>query len=394
MNKIAKKIFIIIFISKKVFFAPQKKNYLLFNKGSEVLTFLLKKNYQILPTLQQEINFYILFKIFLKLKFTSLDYYKEYIRIIQPRIIITFIDNDLIFYRIKFFFKNISFIVIQNGVRDNYSDSNSADNLTISKIYKNKLFCDLVCLVGEQEKKFYKFIKTRFVVVGSVLNNEVYKKTNNFANKKKLIGFISQYRYIKSSIFLDLLDLKEKKFHNQHFYKNEPFMLSVLADYCIKNNYKLVIIGHYYKNSNESHQEHNFYKFIFKKFINLKWSLLAKKNIFSNYHLIHKPSLLISFDSTLGLEALARGIKVFRFQRQMFKRCQNAWIYSKTNGKFFSRNFDKKEVFKKFDNIFSKTNYKPFKYYNNIKLSSLIKFDPGNTIIKKIISNYNKKFIQ
>lgn len=374
-------------MSKKVFFIPKRKNYLLFNKNSEVLIFLIKKNYQILPTLQQEINFYILFKIFLKFKFTELNYYKEYISIIQPRIIITFIHNDLIFYKIKFCFKNILFIAIQNGI---------SDDPIISKIYKNKLYCDLVCLIGRQEKKFYKFIKTRTIDVGSVLNNETYKKSGNFANKKKLIGFISQYRTYKSSFF-DLLDLKdmkkEKKFLNQMFSKNEPILLSLLADYCIKNNYKLAIIANYYKNSNESHQEYNFYKFIFKKFINLKWSLLAKKNIFSNYHFLHKPSLLISFESTLGLEALARGIRVLRFQREMFNRCQSVWVYYKKNGKFFSRNFNKKEVFKKIDNILSMTNYPQLKYYNNIKLSSLIKLDPGNTTLKKIISNYNKKFI-
>lgn len=370
MLKIIAKFFTVFFLVKKVFFRPKKKYYVLFNKGSKVLTFLLKKNYQLLPTLKQEINLYVLFKIILKLKFTTLDYYKEYISIIQPRKVITFIDNDLVFYKIKFFFKNIFFISIQNGLRTN--------SKLCLKENRNKLFCDLICLIGKQEQKFYKSVKTKFVVTGSVLNNNIYKNFNMLDNKKRVIVFVSEYRVYENYLFTD-------KTIQKIYDDNEVVLLPILADFCKKNNYKLVIAGCFYKNSHESYKEYTFYKSILNKFTNLNWNFLTKKNFFTNYYFLNKISLLVSFGSTLGLEAFSRKVKVLRFQRQTDSRCGNFWIYNKKKGPCLVNNFDKKNVFNKINKILHDDSGINVEYYNNIKLSYLIRFDPDNRYLKKII---------
>ena len=56
---------------------------------------------------------------YLKLKFSSFDYFCEYIRFVQPKILITLIDNDPLFYKFKSIFPNIKTIMIQNAFRSN-----------------------------------------------------------------------------------------------------------------------------------------------------------------------------------------------------------------------------------------------------------------------------------
>jgi surface carbohydrate biosynthesis protein len=226
-------------------------------------------------------------------------------------------------------------------------------------------------LIGEQEKKFYKSIKTKFAITGSILNNQINKNFYKSLNKKRVIVFISEYR------------VHEK---NLSTYEDEIILLPILADFCITNNYKLTIAGSCYKNSHESNKEYNFYKCIMNKFTNLKWNYLPKKNLFSNYDFLNRISLLVSFGSTLGLEAFSRGVKVLRFQRQFDSRCENLWIFNKKDGPYLSRNFNKKNIFKKINKIFHDNNSFKVKNYNNIKLSYLICFDPGNKYIKKIIT--------
>lgn len=362
----------IVFFSKKVFYKPRKKKNIIFNKNSKDIIFFFGKNFQILPIISQEINFYILFKIFFKFKFTTLDYYKEYILSIQPKNIVTFIDNDLIFYKLKIFFKNIRFVSIQNGVR--------LEGPLSSKVNKNKLFCDLVCLIGRQEKKFYKSIKSKFAVVGSILNNQSYKNFNINRSKNKIIAFISQYRVPENFLFKD-------SYYDNYYNNNEAVLLPILASYCQIYNLELVIMGCCYENSNKNFFEYNYYKSILDRFIGLKWNFLYKKNNYSNYYFLDKVSLVVSFESTLGLEALARGIKVLRFQREIYQYSKNSWIYNNKNIKYFSYNFDKEIIFKKLHSILSKNRHYVVKSFNKINLSSLIKLDPSNKLLKKLLFN-------
>ena len=50
------------------------------------------------------------------LKLSQLNYFKKYIEKSEADLIITFIDNNLIFYKLKKFFSLKKFIAIQNGL--------------------------------------------------------------------------------------------------------------------------------------------------------------------------------------------------------------------------------------------------------------------------------------
>ena len=116
------KILKIIFLSKKIYKLPKKSDILIFdNTGAEILKTLIPKNtsIEILFTRNERINILIFLKSIWKVGNLKENYIFEFISQVEPKIIITYIDNNLFYYSIKKHFPKIKFISIQNGKRDN-----------------------------------------------------------------------------------------------------------------------------------------------------------------------------------------------------------------------------------------------------------------------------------
>ena len=97
-----------------------KKKIIIFDEQSEIYISNLfnKKEFITLKNLRSKINIYIILKLIFKFrKINSFNYFYETIKIIKPKYIFSFIDNNLIFYMLKEKFKDIKFISIQNGTR-------------------------------------------------------------------------------------------------------------------------------------------------------------------------------------------------------------------------------------------------------------------------------------
>ena len=82
---------------------PQKARNLIFDSHS---TTTIKKifnniNFSVLDTRYESINLRILIKTLLEFKFTYGAYLKKYIEYVNPKILITLIDNNKFFYEIK-----------------------------------------------------------------------------------------------------------------------------------------------------------------------------------------------------------------------------------------------------------------------------------------------------
>ena len=94
------------------------------------------KNYKFhtLDTRYETINLRILIKAFLKLKFTYRGYLKEYIDYVDPKILITLIDNNKFFYEL--ILNNGKKIFIQNSRRGQISDIFNNLNFRKKKIFK------------------------------------------------------------------------------------------------------------------------------------------------------------------------------------------------------------------------------------------------------------------
>ena len=114
----------LIFKFKIKFKNPEINKILIFDKeNSEVNCRILGiKKYGIVHTRKEEICFPILLNLIIRFKLNILNYYIRYIELSNAKIVITFIDNNFIFYQLKKYFKSKIFISVQNGHRMAYGD--------------------------------------------------------------------------------------------------------------------------------------------------------------------------------------------------------------------------------------------------------------------------------
>ena len=295
-------------------FIPKTTDILLYdNINSEHIIPLISKKfkYRILHTRYEKINFYILLKsldIFFsdKIKFKGFyeNYLIKFIKARNPRVIITFIDNNFFFFSLKKEFPDICFICIQNGL--------SAKIINKKNFLKQKKIDFFFCFSEIYANFYKKNIAKRTHVIGSLKCNQ--SKINALKNKNKLI-FISSFNDLKKNYkFLN------RQISPQIVYKPEFKLLPIIYNYCVKEKIDFSILL-----KSDKIQERSFYIKILEdqlKLNNYEYLKFCQKNKNkTSYEKIKNFDTVISIDSTLGIEAINFNVKS---------------IFFNVRGKFFS----------------------------------------------------------
>ena len=233
---------------KFLFNLPEKEKILLYDDtNSWVLKKITEEKFNILKTRnQKEIYFWILIRQLITFDFKFMSYCKNYIKFTSPKIVITFIDTNINFYRLKNSFPNKNFISIQNGTRT--PDWFESQAMKESK----NLNCDHIFVFNKYLKlKYSNYINSKFHIFGNFKNNMVkIGETKNYKqflikyefekdNKKKIIfqkklfNLINLYSCtlnIKINILLKsknvLNQQKEIKFYKKIFKSKCSFIKS------------------------------------------------------------------------------------------------------------------------------------------------------------------------
>ena len=356
-------------------FPPQKKDVIIYDyQHSWHAKSLLPENikFEVLYTRFEKINLSIFLITLLKFKFRFKDYFQTYINFCNPKLIITFCDNDLRFYQINK--KNLKKISIQNGRRSKVLDM---FNLRNNYKYFN-LSCDYICVHNFNVGKLYKeIIKTKILAVGSFFSNRV--KINKI--KKNYITYISCFKpaYLKDEILFD-----DVKFS---YLKNEDIkILKYLKNYIKKNNEKLKIIA---KCGNENFLEEK--KFYHKIFGKQSVEIIKNKGHENSFKITDQSKLVIGNDSTMAFECFARGSKVlfiYRFasKKEIFKSKIFFWPETAmSEGLFWINNGNYSKIESKIKNLINLNNKEWSQIHFQYK-KKIMYFDKNNEIIKKKIS--------
>ena len=274
---------------------PTKRKVIIFDKnGENLLKQIIKEKYDIIYSRNEKINFFLtiitlinfFFKIIKNKKF-FLYYYIQTIKFHKPKLVITYIDNNLIFYKLKKNFKNVNFIAIQNGYRF-YED----DLFLALDKQKIKIVCDKYFCFGPLVKsKLKDHLNGQISPPGSLKNNICSNKETSSENT---ICFISAYGVSD--------------------FRSEPTIIKTLIDFCNKRKIQISVLPRR-NNINEK----IFYENIFQsyKFLYVEKNL---DNICSSYNYLDSCLISISINGTLGYENLSRSNKTF------FINCNNRGI--------------------------------------------------------------------
>lgn len=354
---------ILIFFKCKFDFKKVKKEKLLiFDRASLELVSKFKK-FEILDVRYEVFNFWVLLENFLNLKFTLKDYILTFISKVSPKVVLTFIDNYILFYELKNHFPEIKFIAVQNGFRHK-------SQLDDFKKHKNKrLFVDYLFTFGKNSEIFYKkFLRcNNYIKLGSFRNNNI--KLGKSSEKKNIL-FISQF--------------KSKNLFKNDDYNVESKIIKIINIFCEKKKIKLFLATASIKDHIE---EKNFLLSKLPKKHNV--CEIKKKNRYQNYSLINKFETVVFVDSTLGYEAIARKKKVIPISCRKDRRktiSPFGFPTKKNNKGFFFTNFCReKEIFRVLNNVYNLPKKKWQKNYQE-KLDKFMIFNKNNIILKKTVN--------
>ena len=300
----------ILLNSKIIFEEPKKKKIIIFDKYSELVikkiikprsffTLVTRPNHFRNIYISKKIIFYLIVNFFKQS--IKVNYLTILIKILDPKIIVTLIDQSLDFYIIAKIFKNnnISFIAIQNAFRDQFY----LKDLFIHNDYSQKYYS-----FGEHEIKNikrYSKVNPTLKSIGSAraaVANEYLKNKNFNFNPKIDICLVSELSFER-----DKVTEKELKSHLIRILK--------LANYCkkfsIKNNKKIVILGRYSEPLDGHTKESIFLKKIeeifYKPFLKAEHLYLKfpNKSKFENFNIIKNSNLILGTSSTMLLESFA-----------------------------------------------------------------------------------------
>ena len=141
------KVIFVFFKCKFDFKIIKKEKLLIFDTASLELVGNYKK-FEILDVRYEVFNFWILFENFIKLKFTFKDYILAYISKVNPKVVLTFVDNYILFYELKKYFPEVKFIAVQSGYRHKIQLDDFIKN-------KKKNYLLIIYLRLEKIQKFF-----------------------------------------------------------------------------------------------------------------------------------------------------------------------------------------------------------------------------------------------
>ena len=354
---------------KFYFLPPKKKKILIFDRHFDQDSFFKlfnKKECSILDVRYESINLFILLIVFFKSFFKDIKkkYLIEYIKFTSPKVVVTFIDNNLFFYELKNYYSLPIYIAFQNGRR-------GREFYSLLKKNKKKNFCaDFIFIFGDTyRKKLLGNIKSKIISIGLLKNNFFLKKQKN--SKIKSIVFISQLKFGFEPLMKTVIS------------EIELALLTFLRKYCLKNKLKLLF----------------FPKVNFEEFLNCKEDLHLKKLIEENavilkkqknvHKQLNKFNLFICLDSTLGYELLARKKKVIFLPSvnisKKFKFTKFGFPSKYKDKGFFWYNYYNENIFSAIINNIIRIDQKSWEEIIKKYNFNLMNFDKNNFKVKSIL---------
>jgi hypothetical protein len=358
---------------KIIFSKPPKKKILVFDRASSdaLKLFISNHQFEILDRRKESVNIYVAVTTFLKsgLKDFKSNYFKNYLLAVNPRIVITFIDNNFTFFLLKKLFPGPKYICIQNGNR------NEIFFKELKKFYNlNKnLEIDYFFVFNKNIiKHLSSFVKSKYYSIGSIKNNHFVKKKK--INEKKYILFVTQT--------------------TSNFRIAETYVFQELNKFCSQKKIKLIFLEK--KKSNIFNE--NFFR---DKLKSSNWVYVKYIDIKSTYEIINKSLMVIFLDSTLGYEALSKGIKVACFPYGSLNKSFGNHDIQQTqapikfgypnkfnnSGPFWSNHANKDLIIPLLEKVYNYKSYEWNKIYKKYS-SKIMEYDSNNKILKKILKKY------
>jgi len=269
--------------------------------ADDLLPYLRDGSAVVVDLRRAHLNAWVLARTLLRGRRSMLDYAVTYLRAVKPSVVLTMIDTTPFFYRLKARWPAATYIAVQNGwrahefVRDLHADGNEP------------LIADRVLCFGRAAADLYRtHIKVEPTIIGSLRNNAAPRP--HLASGRGTVALISTLR---DKVDLDswMINYDGKPVITYREVFNRRLQLaSWVAEYCAHADLHLRVVG---KDAN-SERERTFYGDLLGPEGDA-WSFATRSGPYGSYDEVSRARIAVSTSSTLGYEALARGVRTAFF---------------------------------------------------------------------------------
>jgi surface carbohydrate biosynthesis protein len=253
----------------------------------------------------EHVNVFAFFRMLVAGKKSLFDYTVAYIKTFKPKFVFTFIDNDVDFYKLAAIFPKVKFVAIQNGLRSNYANqmNNGFFDVLEKESANNELSAHTICVLGSNEgDKYSKYIQAKQIITGSLKNNLI---GDQIEPKEHFdIVYVSQHAPFEVRNSEVEFFFGSKSITASEFYAIEECIVRFLVARSIRTKQSFAVLG---KRSDSSPFEREFFDSAATPH---NAHFIPRTSDTSTYEICNSASLIVTTDSTIGFEFLARGKKV------------------------------------------------------------------------------------
>jgi len=382
---------VLIIFSGRIDWLPPKQRpvVLIHADGFNTLTkFVSTSDVAILDP--ERINIFIVLKMLFSFRNSHAQYRAKFINTVRPKVVITFIDNDVTFYSLKNFVVGPQFISVQNGLRHNYSFNSQGGFLDqLDEVAKKEsLTCDYICVFGlASAQLFSTYIDAKTLITGSIQNN--FREIGAPNAVKSDVVFVSQLQAFALDGSTVNVYFGRQGITISEFFEAERQIVQSVAEYCDQKDLRLVICG---KRDKTHTYEREFFENILPP---TKLNFLSRESNSNTYDEINATRLVVTIDSTIGYESLSIGKRVaFMSGRTQSADPVGLAQVRDTNfgyplelsptGKFWTNQATTTELARILDYLQAVTDHEwatEIAPYNE----SLMAYQPGNPVFRKLL---------
>jgi len=328
----------------------------------------------------EQFNIPVLLASFFKRGSLVNAYVDCYIEKVRPRLLVTFMDTYVGFYSISKRHPDVKTLFVQNAMRNYFTDIYEVFDDLGSEVTSN-FFVDYMMVLGPDiGKKYSQYIAGEIVEMGSIKNNLVRKEKSS---QQGVIALVSQWRDCAGFQMKGDFCLFE-----DFWTKPDSLVVQCLMQYAKTKNKQLMIIPNRLKNLPEDliRREEDYYR----ELLGSEPEILYPSGPYPAYQAVDSAEIVVSLDSTLGLESIARGGKaaIFPIRGPAIgdPSLNFGWPGDFPDEGLFWTNSPNPESFVRIlDYLFAVDDEQWRKDVEASNFSSILAYDPGNSIFKETL---------
>jgi surface carbohydrate biosynthesis protein len=364
--------------ARKIWRWPQRSELLIFDaEGKEfLLEYCGPWNPEVLHVRGERINVPVMLSSFFRGGKISEAYIDCYIEKVDPRMIVTFIDNSSVFYSLSGKHHRSRTMLIQNGIRG----CELFEALAHAGPKVPSLCVDYMMTFSDAVGELYsRHIAGEVIPIGSLRNNLFVRGA---VKKSNVIAFISQYRNIPG-ITLGEIFYPRKVF----FERPDSIVLGFLVDYARRHGKELIIVP-----CSGTHKDNTFGReqAYYTQLLGQQLQFAKERQGGSSYEIIDSAEVVVTIDSTLGYESLGRGNKtaIFSIRKQLLNLPDRSFGWPAKypdDGAFWTTQPDNVFFERIMDHLFAIGNEQWKIELARHDFEHVMNYDAGNTILRTVL---------